>query len=381
MKILHVINTLAAGGAQSVLAQNLERWPSTEDRQLVICLTERGPLSARIEALGVQVIHLDMNPSALKISKFLKLLRAIHAFRPDVVQTWLYHSDLIGGLAARLVSRAPLVWGMHHTLGDERSVKKSTRRVVRTLAALSNILPTRIVCCADSAFETHQAAGYRTDRMRVVYNGVDVERFHPDADARIEVRDELGLAGDTQLLGMFARFHPQKDFKTLARAIGLLAKEMSNVHFVLAGDEVDADNARLQSWLKESGAEMNTHLLGLRDDMPRLMAAMDVIILSSAYGEALPLVLCEAMSCGVPCVATNVGDSAKVVEGSGRVVARENAQALAQGCAQILNLGKAEYAHLSRSARAHIVDVFNVTKTAAGYRQIYLELVSRKGRH
>lgn len=379
MKILHVINTLAAGGAQSVLAQNLEHWPGAEDRQLVICLTERGPLSARIEAAGVQVVHLDVDASRLNPFKFLKLMAAIRSFRPDIVQTWLYHSDLFGGLATRLVSRAPIVWGLHHTLGDVRAVKKVTRRVVRRLARLSKSLPQHIICCADSAFETHVAEGYSARNMSVVYNGVDVERFQPNRAARVEVRDELGLAHDTRLIGMFARFDRQKDFATLAHAASRLAQRHPQVHFVLAGKDVDEHNTRLQGWLKEAGVQACMHLLGLRSDMPRLMAAMDVVTLSAAYGEALPMVLCEALACGVPCVATDVGDSAKVIGEIGRVVPRENPQALAQGWAEILELKNADYEILSRRARDHIVDAFNMTRTAESYHQIYSELLVRKG--
>lgn len=381
MKILHVINTLAAGGAQSVLAQNLEHWPGAEDRQLVICLTGRGPLSARIEALGVQVIHLAVNASKLNPFKFLQMTRAIRSFKPDVVQTWLYHSDLIGGLASRLVSRAPLVWGVHHTLGDARAVKKTTRRVVRALARLSRILPQRIICCADSALETHVAEGYHPQKMSVVYNGVDTIRFQPNQAARAEVREELGLPEKTRLVGMFARFHRQKDFATLAHAAGILAEQFPQVHFVLAGKDVDEHNGQLRAWLKEAGVQARMHLLGLRADMPRLMAAMDIVTLSAAYGEALPLVLCEAMACGVPCVATDVGDSASVIGETGRVAPREDAQALAQGWAEILNLAPAEYDHLGQLARARVVDKFNLTRAADGYRQIYSSLVTGRDIH
>jgi glycosyltransferase involved in cell wall biosynthesis len=152
------------------------------------------------------------------------------------VQTWLYHADLLGGLAARFARSIPVVWGIHHTPSRADSMRSATRLVLRMNAMLSGTIPRRIVCCSESALDAHARRGYRRERMLVIHNGVDATRFRPDAEARAAVRRELGLPPEAKLIGMFARFHPQKDHGAFIEAAGRVLQEQPRLHVVLAGD-------------------------------------------------------------------------------------------------------------------------------------------------
>ena len=374
MKILHIINTLATGGAQSVLVQLLEGWGDGNDQQLVISLRNREPLSGRIEALNIPVEHIDLRPNKFEPWKFSRLAQIINKYKPDVVQTWLYHADLIGGLATRLAGRAPVVWGVHHTLADRHSVKSSTWVVARCLALLSGALPSRIICCSQSAHRSHVDFGYAKNKLVTVLNGVDTTRFRPDASARDLLRAELGLPAHSKLIGMFARFHPQKDHETFFQAAALLMKAMPEVHFVLAGGDIDASNRELGVKILRAGTAGNTHLLGNRQDMPKLNAGVDVVTLSSAYGEALPMTLCEAMSCGVPCAATNIGDAEILTGRAGLIVEPQDPQALAAAWQYILELNKPDYNELGRQARQRILEFYDLANMVKEYKSIYHSL-------
>lgn len=371
LRILHIINTLSIGGAQSVLVQLLENWGDNSDQQMVISLRQREEFSGRIEALNIPVEHLNLQPGHIEPLIFMRLIRIIKAFKPDIVQTWLYHADLIGSLAAQLACRAPILWGVHHTLTDGQSVKASTWYVVKLLSLLSTVLPSHIICCSRSAYQTHAALGYAKNKMSVILNGVDTDRFHPDPSAREQLLKKLGLSRREKLIGMFARFHPQKDHETFILSAGVLLKTNPDVHFVLAGEGIDNTNGRINSWISRLNIQNNFHLLGSRQDMPCLNAGMDIVTLSSAYGEALPMTLCEAMACGTPCVATDVGDTAVLLGSAGRVVPPGDSQALANAWQAVLQLPDFEYNALSNQARHRILEDYNLVEMINSYKFTY----------
>lgn len=357
-----------------VLTQLLENWNDAGDHQMVISLRQRGQLSARIESLNIPMVHLDLQPGKIDFSKFLKLLRLIRSYQPEIVHTWLYHADLIGGIAAKIASSASVIWGIHHTITDGHSVKSSTWNVVRILIQLSKNLPSQIICCSESAYQSHIAIGYSPNKMIIIENGVDADRFRPDASARLRLQNELNIPSQTKLIGMFARYHPHKDHASLLDAAGILLKTNPNVHFVLAGQGMDAANTELQDRIVRNNLSDHFHLLGERQDMPYLTAAMDIVTLSS-HSEALPMTLCEGMSCAKPCVATNVGDIARLIGDSGIVVEPRKPQALADAWHKILELPDIEYNRLGYEARQRILQFYNLNTMLSEYRQTYLKSI------
>jgi len=170
------------------------------------------------------------------------------------------------------------------------------------------------------------------------------------------------------------RFHPQKDHHNFVRAASLLHQDRPDVWFVLCGFGVSWANKELTSLIEEAGIRNRCCLLGLRDDIPRLTAAFDIASLSSSYGEAFPNVVNEAMSCGVPCVVTDVGDAALIVGQTGLVVPPRNPDALAQGWLKMLVLGREGRAPLGMEARQRIRELFNLPEIVARYQNLFEEL-------
>jgi glycosyltransferase involved in cell wall biosynthesis len=292
----------------------------------------------------------------------------------------MYHADFLGALAAQLAGNPPVVWNLRVTLADIHELKPATRLVVRANAWLSHSVPKRIVCCAEAARDHHAAIGYDQARMTVIPNGFDLGSFAPDLAARTRLRTSLGLPPETLLVGMAARFHPQKDHLNFIQAAALLHAEMPEVRFVLWGKDVDARNARLSGWVDEAGLHEVVHMLGLRPDAAELTAALDLATLTSAYGEAFPRVLGEAMACGVPCVSTDVGDASAILGETGRVVPARNPQALAQAWGMLLRLPPAERQALGAAGRKRVETSFRVEKMAAAYAGMYRDIIAAKDR-
>lgn len=374
MKITHVIAGLSMGGAQMMLYKLLSHSDRTAFAAEVISLADVGPLDKKIRALGVPVRVLGMRPGVPNPLGLQRLARWLRQDPPHLVQTWMYHADLIGGLAAKLAGGIPVAWNIRHSNLDTQGNKRSTLWTIRACARLSQLLPTRIVCCSESSRQVHTALGYSPDEMLVIPNGFDLAAFRPDPAARSSVREELGISEETPLIGLVGRFNPQKDHGTFIRGAARLHADLPEIHFLLCGDDVTSENSELAEWLKASGIGDRCHLLGRREDIPRLTAALDIATTSSAYGEGFPNVIGEAMASGVPCVATAVGDSALIVDKAGRIVPPRDPRALAEAWRALIMLGPDGRARLGLAARHRVEKHFSLPGVVARYQSLYEEL-------
>ncbi len=337
----------------------------------VVSLTDKGPMTNQIETLGISVDALNMPRGVPDPGGIWRLKRLIRDQQPDIIQTWMYHSDLIGGIASRLACRSPVIWNIRHSNLDPRANKKTTLLTAHACALVSGRVPEKIICCSESSRQVHAEIGYDKNKMLVIPNGFNLEDFTPDKDARLSVRRELGISSDSALLGMVARFDPQKDHAGFVRAAEKLSGSGFNGYFILCGQDIDWYNVYLSKWIRDAGLAERFFLLGPRTDIPRLTAALDLACLSSAFGEGFPNILGEAMACGVPCVATDVGDSAAIVGDTGRIVPPKDPEAFAAACKELLDLGPEQRARLGFKARKRIEENFDLSKIIDKYEQLY----------
>lgn len=375
-RIVFIITGLSTGGAEMMLFKVLERLDRQRFTPHVISLTTLGELAPRIAALGIPVDAVGMKPGLPSPAGFFRLVRLLKRLNPDVVHTWMYHADFLGGLATRLAGISSLGWCIRNSNLDRDKTKFTTRVVVGLCASMSKWVPSQILSCSEKARQVHVARGYTAEKMVVVPNGFDLTRFRPDSHARQTIRSELGLEADTPLVGLIGRFDPQKNHAGFFDAAGLLHRRMPQVHFVLAGQGIDMNSAALMQAITREGVLANTHLLGLRDDIPDLMAALDVLA-SSSHGEAFPNVLGEAMACGVPCAVTDVGDSAYIVGDTGRVVAPGDMAGLAVALEELLALPPLEKGVLGERARARVAEHFEIGGVVRKYEDFYETLLAK----
>lgn len=377
LRIVHIITGLALGGAEVMLYELLKATDPRRFASAVISLSAPGPLQPRIESLRVPVYSLGMPGGRPSPGALVRLGRRLRALRPDLVQTWMYHADLLGGIAARLVTAAPVVWGLHNSNLDPRTTKWTTRAIVWSCARLSRRVPRRILSCSQAAMRVHRDLGYDAGRMVVIPNGFDLVRFQPNRGYYAAIRDELGVAADAVLVGLVARWHPQKDHRNFIAAAALVARRRPDTCFVLAGTDVTDTNPELRGLIRQSGVAARFRLLGTRADMPRLNAALDCAVTSSKSGEAFPLVIGEAMASGVPCVVTDIGDSALMVGETGRVVPPGDPGALAVAIESLLALPQDERRALGAAARARIRGDYALPVIAGRYQSLYRALVAQ----
>lgn len=368
--ILHIITGLNDGGAEGVLYRLCAH--DVRDRHHVISLTGAGKYGPLLQAIGVPVTCLNMPRGRVTGIGLWRLWRLVREHQVDVVQTWMYHADLLGGLAARLAGHRNIIWGIRNTALVPGESARSTIAVAKVCAWISRIVPRRILCCAEQAIKVHSALGYCSERMVFVPNGYDLGTFLPDAPSGASIRSEFGL-GSAPIIGFVARYDPQKDHDNLLQALKLLRSVDLRPTCLLVGTGVDYDNAALVDRIAELGLSGQVWLLGRRDEMPSVMNALDLHVMSSAFGEAFPNVLAEAMACGTPCVATDVGDAASIVGDTGWIVPPRDPQALADAISRALSeLDGPDWVARRQAARRRIENKFSIAKMVENYRAVWL---------
>jgi glycosyltransferase involved in cell wall biosynthesis len=368
--VLHIISNLERGGAEGVLFRLC-----TADRSsthVVISLTTLGHYGPLLRTRQIAAHSLCLIPGRLNLSGLMRLFALLRRYRPDIVQTWMYHADLIGGVVARLAGIRNVFWGVRHGLINPGALRQTTRFVVGCCALLSGLIPQRVVSCSELGAKAHVDMGYAAEKLRVIPNGFDIDVLSIDLEARRAFRAAEGISETVPLFGMVARFDPHKDHETLIRALAILKKKGSDFLCLLAGSGMDSTNLTLLSSLEQSSVADRVTLLGARDDIPSLMNALDIHVLSSK-GEAFPNVLGEAMACGTPCVATEVGDARLIIGTTGWLTPPGNASALAEALDSALEeMGDASaWQHRSKVCRDRIVGSYSIATMLSAYSRVW----------
>lgn len=349
------------------MAQLVARMDRRRFRNTVIVITARGPLAEPINAAGINVHYLNMRRGVPNPIELLRLVLLLRKLQPDVIQTWLYHADLLGVIAAKLSGNPPVAWNLRCSNMDFSHYGPLTRWIVKILSKLSG-LPKVIVSNSQSGLQQHIEFGYRPLRWKLIPNGFDCEYLHPDAEARRRLCREFGFEESAILIGHVARFDPMKDHKGFLLAARQILDARPEARFIVVGKNTE----RLSDLVAATGLTAATRLLGERGDIATLMPGFDLLCLSSAFGEGFPTVLGEAMACGVPCLSTDVGDATKIIGDCGRIVPASDPIALAQAAIEMISSNQLH--ELGKASRQRITNLYSVSRVVGQYESLYQEL-------
>jgi glycosyltransferase involved in cell wall biosynthesis len=368
-----MITSLDTGGAERSLVNLVTAMNRDEFENEVITLLKPGPMAQTLAQAGIPVTSLEIcwhrpNPAAL-----LSLIRHLRAKKPAVLQTWLYHADFFGSVAALFAQPDHLVWNVRSSQMDDPSIRRSTRYLARLLATLSR-RPDAIIVNSHDGQRYHERIGYRPKQWVNIANGVDLERFRPRRDERATLRTRLGVPADAAVIGLVARYHPMKDIDTFLRAASHFQQEHENAKFVLCGDGLGLDNSRLAKLVQNLDLDRNIVLLGPRSDIELVYPTLDVLTLCSIAGESFPNVLCEAMACDVPCVATDIGDSAEIIGDRRWIVAKHDHEALASAWRTLLGKPSQQ----GRSPRSRVAARYSLQRMCARYEAFYRAIAQKR---
>lgn len=368
-RIAHVITGLDQGGAEAALARVVIGLAGKGFKQSVISLTDRGIHGGLIEQAGIPLQTLGMRGILAMVRGLPRLVQALDGLRPDIVQTWLYHADLLGLLAARRSGTAAVVWNIRCAALEPGDVSRSTGLLVKLLTLLSG-WPDAILFNSATGLEAHGAIGYRPRRSLVIPNGFDIDEWRPDANRREIFRSEIGAASDVFVIGMVARYHRMKDHRCFLAAAAKIRSSRADARFMLAGTNIDWSNDELAADIDRLGLRDRVVLLGSRGDIQTVMAGLDCLVLTST-SEGFPNVIGEAMAAGVPCVATDAGDAQLIIGDTGTVVAVGDSAAVADGVLKLMATSREARDALSARCRARIAENFEIHGVVGRYAEFY----------
>ncbi|WP_281302070.1 MULTISPECIES: glycosyltransferase [unclassified Iodidimonas] len=366
--VLHMITGLGRGGAEHMLYKLLGAMDRGAVRHHVLSLTDDGIYAEKIRALGVPVESLGMRMGRPNPLHLLRLRRHVRRIDPDLVHGWMYHAILAAQLSAQ---GRPVVAGIRHSIERLSNEKLTTNLVIRATAGLSASLAA-LTFNAQISHDQHLKIGFSPRYAQVIPNGFDTDRLTPHPLKGARLRATLGIGPDVFVVLHVARFHPMKDHRGLLAAIARIKSR--DIVFLLAGTGVDSRNPAF-SEIRDD----RVHFLGERDDIPDLMAAADCLV-SSSWSEAFPNVLGEAMACGIPAIATDVGESAAIVADSGLVVPPKNPEALAKALLQMKDMPQEKRNALGQQARQRVIEHYSLSKVASDYLALYHHVLNRPKR-
>jgi glycosyltransferase involved in cell wall biosynthesis len=359
MKILHIISSVGHGGAQKILADIINADRERAEHH-VISLVEGEPFF-KMHPASLQSLLLRRGQISLRGIRTLR--RFAGGIQPDVIHAWLYHGNFASTFIKDMSPK--LVWSIHNTTLDPKQSKRSTRLIDRVCSKLSWWLPDRIVYVSPQARAVHERIGYDATKGIVIENGIDLNRF-ASCDSRVTVRQGLKVSDQDILVGCIARYDPQKDHRSVIDAVSRAAQTNPNLRLMLVGEGCSNDNLELRMLLQNAGIAQRTILLGVRDDIPSILSALDLLVIGSAFGEALPLIGLEAAAVGIPVVATAVGDVHSLVLEPGDVVPPRSPDAMSAAILRVSGRGRQD-----DQRRGVLEQRFSLEKMLESYRQLY----------
>ena len=368
IKIIHIITGLNEGGAEATLFNLINN--TKEQNNFIISLKGKGKYGALLRKKGIKVYSINFKFDFSLIKKFFYIIKIIKKINPDIVQTWMYHADLIGGIASYIANKKNIFWGIHHTSLKFNSNKKSIILIATINRILSYVIPKKIIVCANKAKETHIKFGFDKSKFHIIHNGIDFRKFKKSKIKGLKYRKKISASENEIIFGTVARFDPNKDHLNLLKALKEIKKKHIKFKYLLVGKNMNKKNNYILRNIYKHNLEENIILLGEEKDIVSIMNTLDLHILPSK-SEAFPLVLLESIACGTLSISTNVGDVEKIIKTNSLLVKPKNHISLYEGIMKFLAISCDEKSKIINQSILHIKKNYSVEKMANSYINIY----------
>lgn len=369
-KIVFIIRDLEYGGAQRQLVTLVKNFDKQQFDVTVLYFYAGGLLVKDLETSNIPVICLEKKDRWDLPGFCWRLVRHLRQIQPHLVHTYMGESNIIAMLLKPFFPFTPIIWGIRASSMPTEAFDWLGNLLGKIESFLSRLVDL-IIVNSHSGKKDYLGYGFPAEKMVVISNGIDTERFQPDQEAGLKVRQEWGISDNQILIGLVGRMYPQKDHPNFLKAAAILCQDFSNLYFVCVGTGPDEKYIQdLRELADELGLANRVIWSGARGDMRAVNNALDIAVSASAFGEGFGNVIGEAMACGVPCVVTDVGDSAWIVSDTGIVVPPKNPEALAAGCKKLILLSPQEKLTIQQKARQTILESFsvnNLVKTTQSY--------------
>jgi glycosyltransferase involved in cell wall biosynthesis len=358
IRIVFLISSLNRGGAEKQLTLLVRGLDHSRFHCTVVTVYAGGDLAQELSGIeNVELVSIKKGSRRDSIAALLRLARLINQLEPDIIHGYLDSSNVLALLCGKL-SGARVVWGVRSS-SLESTKLDVTSRMYRRFGSILSPYADLIIANSTAGRDYLENIGYPSRRVITIPNGFETDRFFPDGNARSRARTQWHVGEDTNVIGLVARLDPVKDHPTFLRAAALLAQEMPDVKFVCIGGGAAEYERSLKQLSEELSIEDRVIWAGETADMLAAYNGLDVASLVST-SEGFSNAIGEAMACGIPCVVTDVGDSAEIVGTTGFVVPARDPAALSKAWKSLLTLPSDEQSFLGQRARQRILDHYSV---------------------
>ena len=371
MKIVHIITSLGDGGAEHTLFKICKY--DYKNKHIIISLKGPGKYYSLLNKIGIKVYCINLK--YFSITKFFFLVKILRKLKPDIIQTWLVHADLLGSIAAKLAGLKKIIWNIRYSNLEIGKAKFSTILIIKLLAKLSFSVPQLILVVSKRAKKIYEIKGYDKQKLKFIPNGYDLSLLKPDKSEKKDFRKKFNIKGHLPIIGNVARYDKKKDHLNLLKAISLIKLKKIDFLCFLVGSNINKNNFRLVSEIRKLKLTKYVKLIGQRDSILKFINGFDIYVQSSSYGEGFPNVVAESMACKIPCIVTDVGDASYIVGETGWVVPPSNSKELAKSIENAINeVGTRKWNKRCNNARSRIKVNFNISKMLKSYNKSWYQV-------
>lgn len=367
--ILHLIMSMNKGGAEGCLYRLVTF--QVHHKHIILTLLPDGYYTHKLREIGIEVISLSSKRKKFSLVSLFRLIRYISYYKPDLIQSWMYHSNFLTIFLKLYFISLPIYWNIRHSNLIWPGTRFRTILIDRLCALFSSLVPKKIIYCGNNPKNVHEKVGYNTEKSIVIFNGFETKLpiYREQAIQKNKVK--------TFIIGCVARYDYQKDHENLFDAIRIFINETNiSVKLVLAGTNVVPENNELVEKIAARNLLEHTALLGFLEDPSVVYRSIDCLVLSSSCGEGFPNVLAEAMLMGVPAISTDVGDASMIVLNDHFLVKPNSSSALADAMIHLWKQSQDlcyNYGDVSESCYRKIADNFSVEKMSQQYDECWVQ--------
>lgn len=368
-KILFIIVDFEIGGAQNALVRHINLLSAKKCKIFVVSLTGKGNLKNKINNKNVEFYDANLGKNLNLFLSILKLFRYIKKVSPDIVHSWMYHADLMGGIIAKIASVPKIIWGVRSADFLNQNTKITLRLTFKLCVLISRVVPHLVIYNSNKGASFHKIAGYRAGKSLVVPNWIDCEEFKPCTETKSFLLGKLKITESKKIIGIVARLDHLKNLLGFIEFAHLLSQTNDDYLFVMIGEGI-VDNHDINQMIKKKKLADKVFTLPSCDKINKIISAFDATIITS-ISEAFPNVMIESLACGVPCFSTNVGDAKQINFNEEWVINSSSMKELAKVCQDYFELDLVQREEISHNMVDYCRDKFGGVLYARTYDQIY----------